>query len=540
METMELEACQRSHVCLVAPTAVVLALVFCFSRLPRRASPGMEVASLSSRSATLDFRIENDYTLRDGAPARQYPWLDVSLVEPYRATTLSVLGGSIGDVQYTWDIGGLGSWLGNTVVVAFESPGFYDVHLSAADSSTGVHLSSTKKTVACRYVRREIRSLLVADREAFFDASKIIYTTSEEQGRRLFDHRFRNISYFVNLHNKLAGSADCDHLHDGLGFLTQHAALTYAYERSLQSVEPSVTVPYWDFTIEAHAVSASGNLSAWRASQVFADDWFGNAQPAERTVTSGRWAYTPVARASKQAVRNAYQLVRAPWNQNSIPFLTRANSTYGFSLSDVPDCGDHYEIMQHTEWLYFGLNIQYHAHGTVHAMIGGVWASDFKSHLDKIDYRSLPAAKVALEAFATQKNLWRASHLQCPGYCSPDTPSSDCRCSCPDLTTWLDEGRATGILQSVSPLFFDDNYLTNKKGRDVSEYLLRLFCNDFDDLTPTIGDALESASPLDISFYPTHPTVDRLFHWRRINGFSNFTCVCLLCPCRDCPVQVAK
>ena len=40
-------------------------------------------------------------------------------------------------------------------------------------------------------------------------------------------------------------------------------------------------------------------------------------------------------------------------------------------------------------------------------------------------------------------------------------------------------------------------------------------------LHPVIGDSLESASPLDISFYPTHPTVERLFHWRRINGFAN-------------------
>ena len=63
------------------------------------------------------------------------------------------------------------------------------------------------------------------------------------------------------------------------------------------------------------------------------------------------------------------------------------------------------------------------------------------------------------------------------------------------------------------------------RGDDVSHALLALLCNDAAALNPRIGDALESASPLDISFWPTHPTVDRLYHWRRINGFANETWV---------------
>ena len=67
--------------------------------------------------------------------------------------------------------------------------------------------------------------------------------------------------------------------------------------------------------------------------------------------------------------------------------------------------------------------------------------------------------------------------------------------------------------------------MTDRRGGDVSHALLALLCNDDDALNPRIGDALESASPLDISFWPTHPTVDRLYHWRRINGFANETWV---------------
>ena len=35
----------------------------------------------------------------------------------------------------------------------------------------------------------------------------------------------------IQLHNTLAGSRVCDHLHDGLGFLPQHAAFTLMFEK---------------------------------------------------------------------------------------------------------------------------------------------------------------------------------------------------------------------------------------------------------------------------------------------------------------------
>ena len=74
---------------------------------------------------------------------------------------------------------------------------------------------------------------------------------------------------------------------------------------------------------------------------------------------------------------------------------------------------------------------------------------------------------------------------------------NDCKCACPKLQTWLDEGRARGILLSVSPIFADDLYLTNRRGDDVGDDILAALCNVGDDLVPAIGDSLESASPLD-------------------------------------------
>lgn len=56
------------------------------------------------------------------------------------------------------------------------------------------------------------------------------------------------IPYHV-LYRKTGGDKICDHLHDGTGFATSHMALTLMFERAVQAVDPSIAVPYWDFTI---------------------------------------------------------------------------------------------------------------------------------------------------------------------------------------------------------------------------------------------------------------------------------------------------
>ena len=278
----------------------------------------------------------------------------------------------------------------------FETVGEHSVWL---ETRTRAYASR----VVCRYVRREIRSLSDDDREAFFRAAGVLYATPDAEGARAYGRAYKSAAYFIATHNELSGDRTCDHFHDGLGFLPQHAAFTLRFERALQSVDPKVSVPYWDYTIEAYDVAVAGDMAAWRRSPVFRDDWFGDAQPEGHVVNAGRWAYTAVARASSADTANAYGLIRAPWNVNKVPYLTRANTTFGFSLSDVPSCADHYSVMQTTAWSDFGVDVQYNAHGTVHAMIGGVTGADLRATLLGLGMRAIPAENIALEAFATQQ-----------------------------------------------------------------------------------------------------------------------------------------
>lgn len=57
--------------------------------------------------------------------------------------------------------------------------------------------------------------------------------------------------------------------------MTSHIAITAMYEQALQSINPSIAMPYWDVTIEGTFY----DWSNFRTSSVFADDWFGAGAP---------------------------------------------------------------------------------------------------------------------------------------------------------------------------------------------------------------------------------------------------------------------
>ena len=115
--------------------------------------------------------------------------------------------------------------------------------------------------------------------------------------------------------------------------------------------------------------------------------------------------------------------------------------------------------------------------------------------------------------------MFRAGFLACPAYCALDTPMSECKCTCPHEDENVLSGYYLEVLDQIMEGRMD--YRARGPGNDISTSIYRMLCNNGTDLAPVMGDSLESASPGDISFWPTHPTVDRLFQWRRLNGMTN-------------------
>ena len=91
--------------------------------------------------------------------------------------------------------------------------------------------------------------------QAFLDAAAVLWRVGATEGAHLYGDHYAPISTFVATHARLAGDACCDHMHDGCGFVTQHSALSLSFEASLQAVDASVALPYWDYSIDVERVA---------------------------------------------------------------------------------------------------------------------------------------------------------------------------------------------------------------------------------------------------------------------------------------------
>jgi Common central domain of tyrosinase len=108
----------------------------------------------------------------------------------------------------------------------------------------------------------------------------------------------------------------------GSGFLTHHLALTNSFESSLRAVDPSVTLPYWDFSIEGQKVLSRGEKPSYmlQVTPVFSDTWFGSVD-ADHHIADSRWAHVSMPKQPdmESGVRNSYGYIRSYWNNNPDP-----------------------------------------------------------------------------------------------------------------------------------------------------------------------------------------------------------------------------
>ena len=156
-----------------------------------------------STSISVSSRGNEDYALSSLPP---YPWLTKSydgVVEPWRTTTLVATGCS---ATCRW-------WVddeeieerGAEVQTTFTSVGSSRVVVRA---SSGGWLGVQRKgqaTFAVRYVRREIRSLTEADREAFFSSMVAVWNVSTTEGLERFGGNFAGMDSLNRIHAAEAG-----------------------------------------------------------------------------------------------------------------------------------------------------------------------------------------------------------------------------------------------------------------------------------------------------------------------------------------------
>jgi hypothetical protein len=82
------------------------------------------------------------------------------------------------------------------------------------------------------------------------DTMHRLWEVEESEGQRQYGEDYHAIEYFIKWHYIVSVWPESDHIHEGMGFLTQHIKITNAFQKSLQSRNSSISLPYWDGTAQ--------------------------------------------------------------------------------------------------------------------------------------------------------------------------------------------------------------------------------------------------------------------------------------------------
>lgn len=417
-----------------------------------------------------------------------------------------------------WNPSGITEPVNRTFSLTFPSPGTYSLTLSYTLPSDTVE--ERIYSVKCFYVRRELRQMTLRDRNTFLDTILTMKKTPTHMGVKLYGCHYRSLTDFQIVHVHAAGNRGSDKIHDGLGFMTQHLAMMSEFELSMQSVVPFMAMPYWDFTIDSVYIETHfgiANISRFfLTSELFTSNWFGRTEDRLHTVVEGRMGYLEIPQDFNFTVRSAYGFLRAPWNINPNKYITRYHAICGANIvnpalpdtfkADLtwPTCASHFKMSNSelmTSWYEWAWNISYLPHGPVHAWIGGMGGAcdSFENMYDAGWITKYQMLLIKHNAFIFLKDGWHDFVIETPEYCSSDSASKCMWVCADDIANNTD---AQKLLREYGNIRRDHPY--------YEQIVRKIFC----ETAWWPGDHMEAASPTEASFWPMHPTLDRLFQYK--------------------------
>ncbi|MGW7347887.1 tyrosinase family protein [Streptomyces sp. NPDC054854] len=141
--------------------------------------------------------------------------------------------------------------------------------LTALTAGTTLRHRPAAAETACTnpVIRREVRQLSDAERTTFFNAVKALH----DHGRERSVYARVVADYYNNP----------GEMHGVPAFLPWLRIYVHRFEQSLRKVNPTIVLPYWDWTKD----SASPGRSA-----VMSSSYFGKGRPSDGIVTSGAFA----------------------------------------------------------------------------------------------------------------------------------------------------------------------------------------------------------------------------------------------------------
>eukprot|EP00752_Nemacystus_decipiens_P007679 g6864.t2 len=330
--------------------------------------------------------------------------------------------------------------------------------------------------------------------------------------------------------------------HSGMHFLNAHASFDLWAERSLQMIDPSVAMHYWDFTIDATTLGPN-----WADSEIFTNDMYGSAMnsPDNDYQISEGWfkdvhsLYDPDSTFVADVVapgHNLFGYIDARFNMQRLPGVARTASYCGLkgqiefaTCNVIINCFDDNDNI--SDW---NECMEDQVHAANHGMIGG----GFNCNTDMAEFQEEnPEFGSGLLSFALEyvlANTWPGNSLvsaynDCVVLCDAGDvgTSRDCSCSCTeDFDRWSNDEvynqmRATlstlatrahggkfvyqdssatyeyGFMQDGEPLSEESNFLLQRT-------LLKIACE------PGILGAMSvGPSILDPVFWALHPAFEK-------------------------------
>ena len=458
-----------------------------------------------------------------------------TVIEPYVDMSLTVAGASSDIGKYKYEVcsadntcysGSYDVSSGKTVAVNVPCAAYDKLTVTVTTYDTdGNEIEETHTGYAmCMYVRRELRDLTEADLSATMDAMYALWEYEEADGQKKYGENFHSASYFNIAHDFCAGQRDADHIHQGLGFVPQHIKLTNMFEASMQAVNPAVTMPYWDFTMDV----AEGKTIY--ESVMFTEKTFGSMtlpkdisrgfqykydDMTKTAIQDGRWAFLK-SEVYEDIDSNAFGYLRGPWNMNPSPYISRFATN---NAPPLPSCSKYFTGVQNSDYTMFIKWAPFGPHAASHGAVGGVWGCDKLDYLvDSGIIADSSSQKIVCNNWGFfMKELWRNYYI---------TPRTDCSTSS-DLS---EEGINCGYTCSKAaandlPATLKDmmvSYVTEEAAdNDETWNTMRDFVCYGDAYKVFVGDHLESASTADPSFWPVHPTLERLVQLKYMTGVAS-------------------
>jgi hypothetical protein len=196
---------------------------------------------------------------------------------------------------------------------------------------------------------------------------------------------------------------------------------------------------------------------------------------------------------------------------NPSPYISRyvVKNTYDVD-KNIPSCRAHYDILTYTDLVDFFTDIEYDSIAPLHSLVAGIYGCDKLKPLLNEGYidNSIGILMICNKWPQILKDLYRDGAIIPASNCDENSPN-DCIFQCNGDTLTL-----INILKKIITNVPDD--MSDNGWEAWKDFIClgegsKIFA----------GDESESTSGLDPIMWVTHPTIEKLYHIKRIaGGFS--------------------